>query len=106
MKPTRTRYYAAVFLLALAAVIYLDRISISVLASEIARDLSLTKMQMSLVLSAALQYDSGLGVRRPGLAAHSGRNLRCDFAFGRLENAGTRYPARRPAGSRGRIGSQ
>jgi MFS family permease len=52
MQPTRTRYRAAGFLLALAAVTYLDRVCISVLAPEIARDLSLTKIQMSFVFSA------------------------------------------------------
>ena len=52
MRPTRTRYRAAGFLLALAAVTYLDRVCISVLAPEMARDLSLTKIQMSFVFSA------------------------------------------------------
>jgi MFS transporter, ACS family, glucarate transporter len=52
MQPTRTRYRAAGFLLALAAVTYLDRICISVLAPEIARDLRLTRIQMSFVFSA------------------------------------------------------
>jgi MFS transporter, ACS family, glucarate transporter len=51
MKPTRTRYRAAGFLLALAAVTYLDRVCISVLAPEIARDLSLNKIQMGFVFS-------------------------------------------------------
>jgi ACS family glucarate transporter-like MFS transporter len=52
MQPTRTRYSAAGFLLALAALTYLDRVSISILAPEIARDLSLTRIQMSFVFSA------------------------------------------------------
>ncbi len=52
MQPTRTRYRAAGFLLLLAAVTYLDRVCISVLAPDIARDLSLTKVQMSFVFSA------------------------------------------------------
>lgn len=52
MRPTRTRYKAAGFLLALAAVTYLDRVCISILAPDIARDLSLSKLQMSFVFSA------------------------------------------------------
>ena len=57
MKPTRTRYRAAGFLLALAAVTYLDRVCISVLAPKIARDLSLNRIQMSFVFSAfAIAY--------------------------------------------------
>ncbi len=52
MKPTRTRYGAAGFLLALAAITYLDRVCISVLAPEMARDLRLDKIQMSFVFSA------------------------------------------------------
>lgn len=52
MQPTRTRYRAAGFLMALAAVTYLDRVCISVLAPEISRDLKLTKIQMSFVFSA------------------------------------------------------
>jgi MFS transporter, ACS family, glucarate transporter len=52
MHPTRTRYRAAGFLLALAAVTYLDRICISILAPQMSRDLSLTKIQMSIVFSA------------------------------------------------------
>jgi MFS family permease len=52
MQPTRTRYRVAGFLLALAAVTYLDRVCISILAPEIARDLRLTKIQMSFVFSA------------------------------------------------------
>ena len=57
MQPTRTRYGAAGFLLALAAITYLDRICISILAPDISRDLSLTKGQMGYVFSAfALAY--------------------------------------------------
>jgi len=52
MRPTRTRYAAGGFLLALAAVTYLDRVCISILAPEIARDLRLSKLQMSFVFSA------------------------------------------------------
>lgn len=52
MPPTRTRYRAAGFLLALAAVTYLDRVCISVLAPQMSRDLGLTKIQMSFVFSA------------------------------------------------------
>jgi MFS family permease len=50
--PTRARYRAAGFLLALAAVTYLDRVCISVLAPQMSRDLHLTKIQMSFVFSA------------------------------------------------------
>jgi MFS family permease len=57
MQPTRTRYRAAGFLLGLAAITYLDRVSISVLAPHIARDLNLDKLQMSYVFSAfAIAY--------------------------------------------------
>src|SRR5205085_368402 len=57
MQPTRTRYRAAGFLLLLAAVTYLDRICISILAPDMARDLKLTKVQMSFVFSTfALAY--------------------------------------------------
>ena len=52
VQPTRARYRAAGFLLALAAITYLDRICISILAPQIARDLSLTRIQMSFVFSA------------------------------------------------------
>jgi MFS family permease len=51
MPPTRTRFSAAAFLLGLAAVTYLDRVCISVLAPDIARDLQLNKIQMSFVFS-------------------------------------------------------
>jgi ACS family glucarate transporter-like MFS transporter len=50
--PTRTRYRVAAFLMLLAGVTYLDRVCISVLAPAIARDLNLTKVQMSFVFSA------------------------------------------------------
>jgi MFS family permease len=57
MQPTRTRFRAAGLLFALAAVTYLDRICISILAPNISRDLGLTKIQMSFVFSAfALAY--------------------------------------------------
>jgi MFS family permease len=57
MKPTKTRFCAAAFLFALAAVTYLDRICISILAPDISKDLGLTKVQMSLVFSAfAISY--------------------------------------------------
>ena len=57
MQPTRTRYRAAGFLFLLAAVTYLDRICISILAPDIARDLGLTKVEMSVVFSAfAIAY--------------------------------------------------
>jgi len=57
LKPTRTRYATAAFLMLLAAVTYLDRICISILAPDIARDLHLTKLQMSFVFSAfAIAY--------------------------------------------------
>jgi MFS family permease len=51
LKPTRTRYFMAAFLMLLAAVTYLDRIAISMLAPDMARDLGLTKIQMSFVFS-------------------------------------------------------
>jgi ACS family glucarate transporter-like MFS transporter len=52
MKPTRTRFRVSGFLFLLAAVTYLDRVCISTLAPEIARDLHLSKLQMSFVFSA------------------------------------------------------
>src|SRR3954468_4689886 len=52
MRPTKTRFRVAGFLMLLAAVTYLDRVCISVLAPDIARDLNLTKVQMSFVFSA------------------------------------------------------
>jgi MFS transporter, ACS family, glucarate transporter len=57
MRPTRTRYRATAFLVALAAITYLDRVCISILAPQIAHDLSLTRIQMSFVFSAfAIAY--------------------------------------------------
>src|SRR5258706_5234737 len=57
MQPTRTRYRAAGFLVALAAITYLDRICISILAPHISRDLNLDKVQMGWVFSAfAMAY--------------------------------------------------
>jgi MFS family permease len=57
MQPTRTRYRAGGFLLGLAAITYLDRVCISILAPQIARDLKLDKVQMSFVFSAfAIAY--------------------------------------------------
>src|SRR3954452_4714097 len=52
MSPTRTRYRVAAFLMLLAAVTYLDRVCISVLAPNMARDLNLSKVEMSFVFSA------------------------------------------------------
>lgn len=49
---TRARYKVVGFALALAGITYLDRVCISTLAPEIMRDLSLSKVQMSLVFSA------------------------------------------------------
>jgi ACS family glucarate transporter-like MFS transporter len=62
MQPTRTRYKAGGFLLALAAVTYLDRVCISVLAPNIQRDLSLNKIQMSFVFSAFAIAYAGLEI--------------------------------------------
>jgi ACS family glucarate transporter-like MFS transporter len=57
MQPTRTRYRTAGLLMLLAAVTYLDRVCISILAPDIARDLKLDKLQMSFVFSAfAIAY--------------------------------------------------
>src|SRR5690349_11213699 len=52
MTPTRTRYRVAGFLMALAAVTYLDRICISVLAPDIQREFGLSKIEMGRVFSA------------------------------------------------------
>jgi MFS family permease len=52
MQPSRTRYRAAGLLMLLAAVTYLDRVCISVLAPHITRDLRLTTFQMGFVFSA------------------------------------------------------
>lgn len=51
-RPTRVRFGVTGFLLLLAAITYLDRICISVLAPHIARDLQLSKLEMSFVFSA------------------------------------------------------
>ena len=59
MQPTRTRFRVAGFLMLLAAVTYLDRVCISVLAPNIQRDFGLSKEQMGLVFSAfAIAYAS------------------------------------------------
>jgi MFS family permease len=49
---TRVRYRVVSFAMALAAVTYLDRVCISVVAPDIMRDLGLTRIQMSYVFSA------------------------------------------------------
>ena len=49
---TRIRYRVVAFTIALAAVTYLDRVCISILAPNIMRDLKLTAIQMSYVFSA------------------------------------------------------
>lgn len=49
---TRVRYRVVAFAMALAAVTYLDRVCISVVAPDIMRDLNLTTIQMSYVFSA------------------------------------------------------
>src|SRR3982751_4189931 len=49
---TRIRYRVVAFTMALAAVTYLDRVCISVVAPDIMRDLHLTNIQMSYVFSA------------------------------------------------------
>ncbi len=49
---TRVRYRVVAFTMALAAVTYLDRVCISILAPNIMRDLRLTNIQMSYVFSA------------------------------------------------------
>ena len=50
--PTRVRYGVVAFAVALAAVTYLDRVCIGVLAPSIRHDLGLSEMQMSWVFSA------------------------------------------------------
>lgn len=50
--PTRVRYKVVGFCVALAAVTYLDRVCISILAKDISRDLGLSQLQMSYVFSA------------------------------------------------------
>jgi MFS family permease len=52
VKPTRVRYKVVAFGVALAAVTYLDRICISILAPRIMSDLGFTTVQMSFVFSA------------------------------------------------------
>ena len=49
---TRVRYRVVAFAMALAAVTYLDRVCISVVAPSIMRDLNLSTIQMSYVFSA------------------------------------------------------
>ncbi|HYP13540.1 MAG TPA: hypothetical protein VEQ63_06430, partial [Bryobacteraceae bacterium] len=49
---SRVRFRVVAFAVALAAVTYLDRVCISVLAPQIMRDLNLTTVQMSDVFSA------------------------------------------------------
>ncbi|MBV8552321.1 MAG: MFS transporter [Acidobacteriaceae bacterium] len=49
---TRIRYRVVAFAVALAAITYLDRVCISILAPDIMRDLRLTNIQMSYVFSA------------------------------------------------------
>ncbi|HMF78184.1 MAG TPA: MFS transporter [Bryobacteraceae bacterium] len=49
---TRVRYRVVVFTVALAAITFLDRVCISIVAPDIMRDLRLTNMQMSYVFSA------------------------------------------------------
>lgn len=49
---TRIRFQVVAFTVALAAVTYLDRVCISILAPQIMRDLQLTQIQMSYVFSA------------------------------------------------------
>src|SRR5690242_14716998 len=48
----RIRYRVVAFMVALAAITYLDRVCISMLAPAIMRDLSLTAVQMSYAFSA------------------------------------------------------
>ncbi|MFB3825243.1 MAG: MFS transporter [Bryobacteraceae bacterium] len=52
MSGSRTRYKVLGFGVCLAAITYLDRVCISITASDIMRDLQLTRFQMSLVFSA------------------------------------------------------
>jgi MFS transporter, ACS family, glucarate transporter len=49
---THVRYRVAAFLMTMAALTYLDRVCISLLAPDIMRDLRLTRMEMSYVFSA------------------------------------------------------
>src|ERR1051325_3336665 len=50
--PTPVRYRVVAFAVALAGVTYLDRVSISILAPSIMRDLGLSRIQMGYVFSA------------------------------------------------------
>src|SRR5689334_7184632 len=52
MNPGRVRYRVVAFLVALAAVTYLDRVAISILAPDIMRDLSLSRIEMGYAFSA------------------------------------------------------
>jgi ACS family glucarate transporter-like MFS transporter len=52
MKPTHTRYWVVVFALALAMIMYIQRVAISQAAVPISADLHLTKTQMGAVFSA------------------------------------------------------
>lgn len=52
MKPTHTRYWVVVFALALAMIMYIQRVAISQAAVPISNDLHLTKTQMGAVFSA------------------------------------------------------
>ncbi|MEN6607270.1 MAG: MFS transporter, partial [Bryobacteraceae bacterium] len=56
-KATRARYWVIVFAVTLSILAYIDRVSISMAASSMMRDLGLSKVQMGLVFSAfALAY--------------------------------------------------
>src|SRR6218665_2171707 len=52
MKPTRARYWVVVFALALAMIMYIQRVAISQAAGPISAELGLTKGQMGLVFGA------------------------------------------------------
>lgn len=55
--PTRARYWVIVFAITLAIITYIDRVCISQAATDISRDLKLSKEQMGLAFSAfALSY--------------------------------------------------
>jgi ACS family glucarate transporter-like MFS transporter len=51
-RPTRVRYWVIVFAVTLAVVTYIDRVSISFAATDISRDLHLTKVQMGWAFTA------------------------------------------------------
>ncbi len=56
-KATRARYWVIVFAVTLSILAYIDRVSISMAAPSMMRDLGLSKVQMGLVFSAfALAY--------------------------------------------------